>query len=286
MLWHHAAMVFASASVARRIEWAEATLIAEFGRAAAKRLGSDDVFISGLAGGMAVAAGPAAPFSKVAGLGFEPIDESALDTIEQAFASTATPVRVELPSLANPKVGALLTRRGYFLEGFENVLAKSLPAEEPRVRDVSVARIVDSESAQWVDVLAASFAEPDMFDGPAVEERVDRAALDAIFGQISEISGLVRYFGRRNGDVAGGAAVRIADGIAQLCGAATLPAHRRRGVQTALLQYRLAEAAREGCDMAVVITQPGSVSQQNVQHQGFELLYSRAILIKPPSPNH
>jgi hypothetical protein len=169
-------MVFASASVAKRIERAEATLIGEFGRAAAGRLGSDQVFIGDLAGGMAVAAGPGAPFSKVAGLGFEPIDVSMLDTIEQAFARTATPVRVELPSLANPEVGGLLTRRGYVLEGFENVLAKSLPAEEPWITDVSVTRIVDSESAQWVDVLAASFAEPDTFDGPSVEQPVDRPA--------------------------------------------------------------------------------------------------------------
>ena len=277
-------MVFASASVAKRIEKAEATLIAEFGRAADRRSATNKVFICDLAGGTAVAAGPGAPFSKIAGLGFEPIDVSLLDTAEEAFASTATPVRIELASLANPEVGALLTRRGYVLQGFENVLAKSLPAEEPSITEVSIARVVDSESAQWVDVLAASFAEPDTFDGPAVDEPVDRAALDAIFGQISEISGLVRYFGRRNNDVAGGAAMRIAEGMAQLCGAATLPAHRRRGVQTALLQHRLADAGRAGCDMAVVTTQPGSVSQQNVQRQGFELLYSRAILIKSVSP--
>ncbi len=279
-------MVFASASVARRIEKAEATLIAEFGHAAGRRYGSNKVFICDLAGGTAVAAGPRAPFSKIAGLGVEPIDISLLDTVEEAFASTATPVRIELASLANPEVGALLTRRGYVLQGFENVLAKSLPAEEPSTTEVSIVQVVDSESAQWVDVLAASFAEPDRFDGPAVDEPVDRAALDAIFGQISEINGLVRYFARRNNGVAGGAAMRIAEGMAQLCGAATLPAHRRRGVQTALLQHRLADAGRAGCDMAVVTTQPGSVSQQNVQRQGFELLYSRAILIKSPSPNH
>jgi len=35
-------MLFARASVAKRVERAEATLIAEFGRAAARRLGSDE----------------------------------------------------------------------------------------------------------------------------------------------------------------------------------------------------------------------------------------------------
>ena len=276
-------MLFASASVAKRIERAEATLIEDFGRAAGRRLGHSQVFIGTIAGGTAVAAGANAPFSKVAGLGFEALEEAALDALERTFTERATPVRVELTSLANPEVGALLTRRGYVLQGFENVLAKSLPAGGPHATEISVSRILESESAQWVDVLATSFAQPDTFDGPAVNEPVDREALDAIFGQITELSGFVSYIGRRNGDVAGAAGMRIADGVAQLCGAATLPAHRRQGVQTALLQYRLADAAGAGCDIAVVTTQPGSVSQQNVQRQGFELLYSRAILIKPIS---
>ena len=73
----------------------------------------------------------------------------------------------------------------------------------------------------------------------------------------------------------------IADGIAQLTGAATAPAHRRRGVQTALLSARLAVAAAAGCDLAVVTTQPASKSQQNAQRRGFALLYTRAILVKP-----
>jgi GNAT superfamily N-acetyltransferase len=93
--------------------------------------------------------------------------------------------------------------------------------------------------------------------------------------------GLVRYLARERGSVAGGASVRVHDGVAILCGAATLPAHRRRGVQTALLATRLEEAGRSGCDLAVVTTQPGSKSQENVEKQGFALLYARAVLVRP-----
>ena len=78
------------------------------------------------------------------------------------------------------------------------------------------------------------------------------------------------------------ASFRTAEGIAQFTGAATAPAHRRRGIQTALLSARLADAAAAGCDIAVVSTQPGSKSQQNVQRRGFDLLYTRAILVKQP----
>jgi hypothetical protein len=41
-------------------------------------------------------------------------------------------------------------------------------------------------------------------------------------------------------------------------------------------------AARRGCDIAVVTTQPGSKSAENVERFGFVILYVRAILIKQP----
>ena len=73
---------------------------------------------------------------------------------------------------------------------------------------------------------------------------------------------------------------RLTDGVAQLCGAATAPAHRRHGVQSALVTARLRDATDVGCDVAVVTTAPGSTSQKNVQRNGFHLLYTRAILFK------
>ena len=95
-------------------------------------------------------------------------------------------------------------------------------------------------------------------------------------------AGVIRYAALRDGVMAGGASIRMTAGVAQLTGAATAPAHRRRGVQTALLSARLADAAAAGCDVAVVTTQPGSKSQQNVQRRGFDLLYTRAVLVKQP----
>ena len=81
---------------------------------------------------------------------------------------------------------------------------------------------------------------------------------------------------------AGGGGLRIGDGIAQFCGAATLPAFRRRGIQTALLRRRLRDARGAGCDLGIMAAQPGSRSHFNAQRQGFSLLYSRAVLVKLP----
>jgi GNAT superfamily N-acetyltransferase len=101
-----------------------------------------------------------------------------------------------------------------------------------------------------------------------------------VFEDTSAIPGFARFLAWRGNEVAGGGGLRIWNGVAQLSGAATLPAHRRRGVQSALLRHRLAIAARAGCDLAVVTTSPGSKSQANVQRQGFALLYARAVMVK------
>jgi GNAT superfamily N-acetyltransferase len=133
--------------------------------------------------------------------------------------------------------------------------------------------------------VAEGFAHPDTQGVPAHEE-FPREVIANAMRDLTAAVGVLRYVALRHGVLAGGASVRIAQGVAHLTGAATAPAHRRRGVQTALLSARLTNAAAAGCDIAVITTPPGSTSQHNAQRPGFDLLYTRAILIKPPTqPN-
>jgi GNAT superfamily N-acetyltransferase len=207
---------------------------------------------------------------------------TALDEIERAFAACGAPVQIELAHLADPAICAVLTERGYRLTSFENVLALALEGESERVipPGVEVRPSGDDEFNAWFDVVADGVAHPDTQGLPAHEEFprevVERAERDFA------AAGVVRYVALRDGAIAGGASFRMAEGVAQLTGAATVPAHRRRGVHSALLLARLADAADAGCDIAVVTTQPASKAQQNVQRRGFDLLYTRAVLVKQP----
>jgi hypothetical protein len=76
--------------------------------------------------------------------------------------------------------------------------------------------------------------------------------------------------------------MRIDGAIALMTGAATLAEHRRRGVQGALLERRICDAATLGAQIAVVTTSGGTRSQANAMRNGFSLLYSRAILVLKP----
>jgi GNAT superfamily N-acetyltransferase len=270
-------------ALAARIERAEADLIARASEAARRRRGDTAGFVIPIAGGVASFAEEGSPFNKVAGLGFGGVPSTdALDEIERAFAACSAPVQIELAHLADPAIGALLTERSYRLTSFENVLGLALDGEPARVTPpgVEVRPSGDDEFDAWVDVVADGFAHPDTEGVPSHEEfpREVIARAERDFAA----AGVMRYVALRDGVIAGGASFRMAEGIAQLTGAATAPAHRRRGVQSALLSARLADAAAAGCELAVVTTQPGSRSQQNVQHRGFDLLYTRAVLVKQP----
>ena len=274
--------LFCDTALAERIERAEAQLIAEAGAAARRRRADAAGFVIPVCGGVAIFAEAGSPFNKVAGLGFGGVPgAAALDEIEQAFAACGAPVQVELAHLADPAIGVLLTGCGYRLTSFENVLGRSLTGEPEwaAAPGVEVRQIGADEFESWFDVVTDGFTHPDT-SGLLSHEEFPREVIAR--AERDSSAGLTRYIALHNGVNAGGARLRIAEGIAQLTGAATAPAHRRRGVQTALLSARLADATATGCDIAVVTTQPGSKSQQNVQRQGFDLLYTRAVLVKQP----
>ena len=130
--------------------------------------------------------------------------------------------------------------------------------------------------------MITGFEHPDTGVASAPAESFPREELERILNHTAGSSGFKRYLARVRGDAAGGASMRLFQGIAQLCGAATLPQYRRQGVQTALFKTRLRAAHQAGCGIAVVTTQPGTKSQQNAQRRGFHLLYTRAILVKEP----
>jgi GNAT superfamily N-acetyltransferase len=277
-------MLFASATLAARIERADARLMSESASAAARRRPHTRAFATAVAGGAATYGAPGSPLNKVSGLGFAgPLDPVELDAVERAFAERGAAVQVELSCLAEPGIGALLTRRGYVLENFENVLGCRLPPSPLRAlaEDVVISESQAGEAGAWLDLLITAFASPDAQGVPS-HESFPSDELEMVMDDMAQAEGFIRYLARRGGVPAGGASMRLCDGVAQLCGAATLPEHRRRGVQSALLATRLEIASRAGCDVAVVTTQPGSKSQENVQKHGFELLYTRAILVRQP----
>ncbi|MDV3125511.1 GNAT family N-acetyltransferase [Mycobacterium sp. 21AC1] len=269
--------LFCGTALARRIEEAEAQLIVAAATASRSR-GAEGLVLP-VAGGFACFVEGGSPMNKVVGLGFGGVpDEAVLGEVERAMAARNAATQVELANLADPEIAAMLSGRGYRLVAFENVLGRSVvPGAQPEAPAGVEIRRADDLNA-WVDVVVAGFAHPDG-EGVTSHEEFPKDVIERAERDV-EKAGATPYIALCDGTVAGGGSVRMTGGIAQLTGAATAPAFRRRGVQSALLAARLEDAAAAGCDIAVVTTAPGSKSQQNVQRQGFQLLYTRAVLVK------
>jgi GNAT superfamily N-acetyltransferase len=276
-------VLFADRELARRVEAAESHLSRAVVDAVHARGG--DAFALPIGGGVAVFTGVGSAVNKVIGVGFDDVPADAVwDEVERKYAERHCQVRVEIATLAHPDIPARLSRRGYVLMDFENVLAFDLSRPSPAANDTAdaapvVARDADSPE-QWMDVVIEGFSSPD--GTPRSSEAFSDEALRQVYVDFAASPEYVRYVARVEGALAGGAAMRLSGDIAQFCGAATLPAFRRRGVQSALLRRRLDDARAAGCALATVTTQPGSKSNRNAQRQGFELLYPRAVLVKEP----
>ena len=272
--------LFCDTELARRIERAETRFMTAANQAAQRRTHGSG-FLRPLAGGVASYAEPESPWNKVAGLGFggvPPADEMA--AVERAFARQGAEVSVELSNLADPAIGEMLTRRGYRLASYENVLGLPLGAGAPEPvvpPGVEVRPSGDDEFGTWLGIVLDAVAHPDTEGLPWIDDFPAQILENAERDLVA--AGARRYLALVDGTPAGAASMGIQDEFAQFS-AGTAPQFRRRGVQSALLAARVADAAAAGCELALVTVQPGSRSQRNVQRRGFDLLYTRATLVR------
>lgn len=274
--------MFADAALAARIDRAEARMCAEIADFVRVREPESAPLVTPISGGLAVYVGPSSPINKVIGLGLDAeLDVAALEGIEREWGNRGEPVRIEMSVLTDPSIGSALTGRDYRLHGFENVMGLRLDedAPAPASSGVTVAIATDAEFDTWIDIAVDAFTNLDG-TGSVPPDDLPREHLRKVLEEMMGVPGFIRYLARLDGDAVGEAAMRIDGDLAQIAGAGTLPRARGRGVQKALLQRRLADAHAAGCTLAVVTTAPGTRSQENVMRRGFELLYTRAILVK------
>lgn len=266
-------------ALAARIERAEGAFIAACSRAIESRHGVA-AFQEPVAGGIASYAGPESPFNKVAGTGFDGLPSTTeLSSIEERYDTVGAAVSFEISTLGDPEIFELLTARGYLLVSFEDVLVCELGDRRPRPAAGIEVRRAEDELETWMAIAVESALRGDTAGVPQ-HDTFPRSALETA-EQAGVDAGAQAFMALLDGQPAGSGGLHVVGEIAQLTGAGTLPEHRRRGVQTALVQARLADASAAGCSYAVVTTQPGSTSQANMRRAGFELGYTRAVLTRP-----
>lgn len=150
-----------------------------------------------------------------------------------------------------------LTRAGLVRDGTRAMALTVLGPGSPGDAGELPVREVDQDGA-FLTVLLAGYQAP-----TAVSRYL------AVEHRLPEVR---RFMAGADGEEWAAAAMSVHRGVAVLGGAATRPHQRGKGAQSALLNRRLREAARAGCDLAVATVTPGTASAKNLVRAGFTVL--------------
>ena len=282
---------FADLALSRRLERAEALGNARIVEARARLFPDSGSTWIEVAGARAMYDGASAPTTQTFGLGlFQPATDADLDAIEAFYVERGAPVFHEVSPLADAGLPALLARRGYRPCEFTSVLYRpidmaglkacttsdGMPGATPE--DVVQAFRPAAVGPAPVTVRLVEEGEAEIYARVSAEGWSEFGVGDFVLN-MARLSGQVEgqrlFLAEIDGVPVAAGAIGLADGVAHLAGASTVPAGRRRGAQLALLDHRLRFAAAHGCDIALMGALPGSGSQRNAERHGFRIAYTR-----------
>jgi GNAT superfamily N-acetyltransferase len=227
-----------------------------------------------IAGGYAIFTEATYPVNRAIGLGLTmPITASDLATVEAFYREYGLPAQVDVCPLADSSLVEVTGERGYRIIRFFNLHIRSITPDDVHLMPPSEIRVAAVDAAD-ADLWALTVGR-----GSSGNEDIATDAMAVSLARLVFHCPRVTCFLAWIGDQpVGAAALAIRDGLATFFSASTRLAYRRRGVQMALLQARLAVAAGAGCDLASVAPLPGSDSQRNVQRVGFQIAYTRLVM--------
>jgi GNAT superfamily N-acetyltransferase len=266
-------MLFVNRDVARRLEQAQAWRSVGHAQAYQMLHPEASVQVKRAGSSFAVFEKPGSPLNRCTGLGFdESVSEHDIEQVEQFYRQQHAASRISLCPLADPALLEILQKRSYQLEQFYSVLVRILPDADAPVEippGIIIQHAGPGTADLWLETVAYGFSAPGEPDVDSYE----------ILAPNFYAANAAPYLAFVEGQPAGGGGMYLHEGVAEFGGASTLPAFRRRGVQTALLQVRMQAARLAGCDLGIVITSPGSNSQRNVERLGFQVAYTKTVMV-------
>lgn len=218
-------------------------------------------------GGAACFSGFESYLSQVVGWGFSSKAKQfrhEITAIEHFYQALGHPrVDIELCPFAGNDLACFLSDEGYRVSELNNVSFLDLKAyqkidcssDEWLIRPVRT-----DELDVWARHVALGFAYPE------AEEQ---------FSYYARATGVVAFGAFVHEQLVAGATLALHGAFCDLAVTSTLPAYRGRGLQKRLLATRLNFAKDQGLHVAMVTTDPGSISDLNIQKLGFRCAYTR-----------
>lgn len=235
-----------------------------------------------VAGGRAIYTGADFFSNRALAMGLRgPVSHDDVECVETFYAARGVPSEIEIAAMVDRSLLRLLSQRGYQLVRFRNIYAQALrPLDATGAEPAAPSRATEIHA---VDASTAAAWSTTLLDGFGYTHDADRNRVETWNRMVHSLPGVTALVAMIDGQPVGAASVMVLGSTAVLGGAATLPAFRRRGVQRALIEARLAVAARAGCTLAIITADPGSSSGRNAERTGFQLICNHVDMRAPAS---
>ncbi len=218
-----------------------------------------------IGGGIAVFSGLGSPFSKATCIGmWERAGRDEAEALTAFYRTRGAQPLVHVAPYTDPAFVRALTELGYVALDDENALSGDLLAIGGR-RDPRVTEMRDV--GEWCRATGSAY-----MDGAACDEA--NLTIELIVSTSPASTALEI---RIDGAIAASGCMDVLGEIGGFYGAATAPAFRGRGLQSALIADRIARALERGARFGRITTRPGTTSEQNFLRSGFVPLYTRTL---------
>jgi GNAT superfamily N-acetyltransferase len=261
-------LVLVDADLAAKLERTEGLANARFVEARATVDPQSAATWIQVAGALVSFDGAESPCTQAFGLGmFGEVTQADFETIETFYRERHAPVVLEICPLASADLLPLLNARNYRPIEYTNVLCQRIGPHIllPNSPNLELEVRKANNPEQWAQTSARGWSEsPEFFElilgfGRTFASTVGSTGMQAELGGKPIATGVVF----------------VADQVALLAGASTIPEARKQGAQSALLAARLHYAVEQGCELAMMCAAPGSPSQRNAQRHGYQIAYTR-----------
>ena len=171
-----------------------------------------------------------------------------------------------VPGLYDAKLGQELARLGFFQSGFHTAVICEPDLRLANSGEIAIEMVTNPGMLEaFLDAHAAGWqiSDPQGF----------KANVRGWLG----LPGWSLYLARVDGRPAATGILYVCDGVGYCADAATDPAFRGRGLQTAMLRRRIADSCAAGVDVVCSGAQYLSTSHRNMERVGLRVLFVRSI---------
>ncbi len=223
------------------------------------------------------------------GLGMHgPVSSEDLDRLIAFYESEGIQAQVELCPFADESLLQGLSARGFVIREFENTWYRPSPegltaedslltpwpvGDDAEPMRVEVVQPGDEDLLRVAVEVSMSAFVPEGYDFGESEMAIHRRMVEMPYCR--------KIVAWMDGEVVAAGGMKSKPPLGAMFGVTVRERWRRRGVQQALMAWRLATAAADGCRTMVIHGKPGEPTERNAQRMGFRLAYTTVIVVKP-----